>query len=311
MSLSDLAQILNTTLMYSTPLIFASMGSIVSERSGVVNIGIEGLMVIGAFVGASTTLFTHNPWLGLLCAALASTLVGYLHSIACVYFQADQTISGIAINFLAPGMAIYACKLLFDNSSMTPSILLEEKMPRYLNNIFAKGSFLDTVFNTYASVYLSFIFVFIVWFLLFKTKFGLRLRAVGENPKGAHTLGVDVFKVKNLSVLISAFLAGMAGASITLATVSNYRPNIIAGQGYIAIAAAIFGKYNPKNTMFACMLFGLCNGLVVYFGSPKVSFHIPEQLMSLLPYVITLIILFFTGKSAVPTASGKPYYKSV
>ncbi len=308
--ISDVGIVLNTTLMYATPLTFAAMGSIFSERSGVVNIGIEGLMVVGAFVGATVTLFTHNPWLGILAAGLAACVVSYLHAVACVYFQADQTISGIAINFLAPGISLYVCKTIFEGSTMTPAIPLEEKMPRYLNGIFPMGSFLDNVLNSYATVYLAFIVVAITWFVLFKMRFGLRLRAVGENPKGAHTLGVDVFSVKTACVLMSGFLAGIGGASITLATVSAYRPSVIAGQGYIAIAAAIFGKFKPKTTFLACLLFGVCNGLVAYLGNPRVGIKVPEQLLSMLPYVITLVILFFVGRSAAPAASGKPYYKS-
>ncbi len=308
--INDLGIILNTTFMYSTPLIFASMGSIFSERSGVVNIGIEGLMTVGAFVGVTVTLFTHNPWLGILSAALAACIFSFLHSLACVYLQADQTISGIAINFLAPGIGVYACKFLFNGSTMTPAIPLEEKIPRYFNGIFKIGSFLDNVINTYATVYISFIFVAITWFILFKTRFGLRLRAVGEHPKGADTLGVSVFSVKNICVLASGALAGIGGASITLATVSAYRPSVIAGQGYIAIAAAIFGKYKPKNTMYACLLFGFCNGLAAYLGNPSIGIKIPEQILSMLPYFITLVVLFFVGKSTAPAASGKPYYKS-
>ena len=308
--LGDLGIIFNTTLMYATPLIFAAMGSMFCEKAGVVNVGIEGMMTVGAFAGATATLWSHNPWIGLLMAGVFGMLFALLHGIACLNFHADQTISGVAINFLAAGVTVFACKLFFDGSTMTPPIELDEKIPRFFAGVFETGSFSDNVFSTYATVYISFIVVLIAWFVLYKMRFGLRVRSVGENPAAADTLGIDVYWVRMIAVLLSGFLSGLGGASITLATVSAFRPTVIAGQGFIAIAAVIFGKYKPKMTMFACLLFGLCNGVAAYLGNPRVGVPIAEQLLSLLPYAITLILLLFMGRSVAPGASGKPYKKA-
>lgn len=306
--IKDIGLILNTTLMYTPPLLFAALGSVLSERSGVVNIGIEGMMSIGAFTGAAMALTTGSPWLAFLCAGLAGGLFGLIHAIATISFKSDQTISGTAINFLAPGIAIFLCKYFFEGSTMTPSLDLKNKIPRYFNGLFAQGSFLDNVFNTYFTAYLAFALVLVVWFVFYKTRFGLRIRAVGEHPKAADTLGINVFKVRYICVILSGVLAGFGGASVTMATVSAYRPSIISGQGFIAIAAVIFGKFKPQGAMWACILFGFCNGLKVFLGS---SSAVSPHLISMIPYVVTVIVLIlFVGKSHVPAANGKPYEKS-
>ncbi|HEX3078733.1 MAG TPA: ABC transporter permease [Lachnospiraceae bacterium] len=305
--IKDFGLILNTTLMYTPPLLFAALGSVFSERSGVINIGIEGMMTIGAFAGVVGTIFTGNPWLGFLIAGLAGALFGLLHAFASITCKADQTISGTAINFLAPGFAIFLCRVLYD-STETKSIELADKMPRFLNGLFKQGSFLDNVFNTYATAYLAFILVAVVWFVFYKTKFGLRIRAVGEHPKAADTLGINVIRIRYICVIISGILAGFGGASVTLATVSQYRPSVITGQGFIAIAAVIFGKFKPQGAMLACILFGFCNGVKVFVGSGSV---VSPHLISMIPYVVTIIVLIlFVGKSSVPAANGKPYEKS-
>ncbi len=312
--IKNLGLILNTTLMYTPPLLFAALGSVFSERSGVVNIGIEGMMTIGAFAGVVGTLFTSNPWLGFLIAGLAGGIFGLLHAFATITCKADQTISGTAINFLAPGFAIFLCRVLY-NSTETQSIDLAHKMPRFLNGlfqgtggIFRKGGFLDNVFNTYATAYLAFILVAIVWFIFYKTKFGLRIRAVGEHPKAADTLGINVIRIRYICVILSGVLAGFGGAAVTLATVSQFRPSVITGQGFIAIAAVIFGKFKPQGAMLACILFGFCNGVRVFVGSGSA---VSPHLISMIPYVVTIIVLIlFVGKSHVPAANGKPYEKA-
>ena len=309
-AINDIGIIINSTLMFATPLIFAAMGSLFSEHSGVVNIAIEGLMTIGAFVGVTVTLFTGNAWIGFIAAGLSGVLFAYAHVIATVYCHADHTVSGIAINFLAPGMALFVCRLLFDGSASTPVVPLEEKLPRFFVDTFETGTFWNNVLTNYASVYLSFLLVVATWFVLYKTPIGLRLRAVGEHPKGASTLGINVYGMKCFGVLMSGFLAGIGGASITLATVSAFRPTVITGQGFIAIAAVILGKYKPGPTLLACLLFGFCNGLVAYMGNPRVGLNLSEQFLSMLPYLITLGLLVFIGKSSIPAASGQIYKKS-
>lgn len=301
---------LGSTLLYMAPLIYASMGSLFSETSGVVNISIDGVMTFGAFAAAAGGLTFHDPWMALLCAIAGGFVFGLLHAVATISLHADHTVSGIAINFLAPAIAVFLCKHLYGGSTMTPPLDLSWKFPRPLNGVFTEGSLLDNIFNTYLSIYLSLILVFVVWFILQKTRLGLRIRACGEHPEAAETLGVNVYRVRYFCVILSGVLSAIGGAAITLATVSSYRPSISAGQGYIAIAAVIFGKYKPKTTLLACLLFGFCNAMVVLLGNPQWDLEISPNLLSTLPYVITLLTLLFTGRSNAPAASGRIYRKS-
>lgn len=304
----NLGLIINATLIATPPLLFAALGSCFSENSGVVNIGIEGMMTIGAFIGAVVALFTGNPWIGFLCGGLAGAAFGLIHAIACVSFGADQTISGTAINFLAPGLAIFLCKAMFDNSSDTAPLDVTSKLPRMFENVFPVGSFWNNVLNAYSAAYLSFVVVAVVWFIFYKTRFGMRLRAVGEHPKACDTLGINVFRIRYIAVITSGFLAGLGGAYVTLATVNQFRPNVIVGQGFIAIAAVIFGKFRPQGAMWACLLFGLCNGLKVLAGSNNA---VSPNLISMIPYVVTIVtLILFVGRARVPAANGKPYLKS-
>ncbi len=306
--LNSIGFILGTTLMYATPLIYTALGGVVSENSGVVNIGLEGMMTIGAFVGATVGYFSQNPWLGFIAAGLAGGFLALLHAIASVTFAADQVVSGIAINFLGPGLALFLSRLFFEGATMTRSIALTDKIPRPFEGLFSQNSFFDMIFNQYATVYLAFIFVFITWFVLYKTKFGLRLRAVGEHPRAADTLGINVFKMRYIAVIMSGVLSGFGGAAMSLAVVSNFRPTLISGQGFIALAAMIFGKWKPQGAMWASLLFGAAQGLIVYLGST--SIQVSSQILAMLPYVLTLIILMgFVGKSVAPAADGIPYEK--
>ena len=308
--INSLGTLIYATLIYSPPLLLAAMGSCFSENSGVVNIGIEGMMTIGAFAGAAVGYLTGNAWLGFLCAGLAGAAFGLLHAVATVSLNADQTIAGTAINFLAPGVALLISKALFDSSD-TPA-LLEAKLPMVFNGVFEGSTvwsrFFKNVFNTYSTSYLVFIVVLVVWFVFYKTKFGLRLRAVGEHPKACDTLGINVQRMRYTAVIISGFLSGLGGACGTMAITNQFRPISIVGQGFIAIAAVIFGKFRPQGAMMACLLFGFCTGLRVVLGSNN---FISAQLISMIPYVVTVVVLIlFVGRSRVPSANGKPYVKS-
>lgn len=309
--LNEFGILIYATLVYTPPLLFAALGSSFSETSGVVNIGIEGMMTIGAFTGATVAYYSGNPWIGFLCGGLAGALFALLHAFATVSLGADQTISGTAINFLAPGVALLTAKALF-NSSDTPALTSAEKLPRLFTGLFQGGTawdnFLKNVFCGYASTYLVFVAVIVVWFVFYKTRFGLRLRAVGEHPRACDTLGINVFRTRYIAVILSGFLSGLGGASVTMATMNQFRPVSIVGQGFIAIAAVIFGKFRPQGAMKACLLFGLCTGLKVVLGS---SSPISSQLISMIPYAVTVVVLvLFVGKSRVPAANGKPYLKS-
>lgn len=307
--LNDIGFLIGTTLMYSSPLIYTALGGVITENSGVVNIGLEGMMTIGAFAGATVGFYTNNPWLGFLAAGFTGGILALLHGIATITFAADQVVSGIAMNFIGPGLSLFLARIFFEGATQTKSIPLDFKIPRPFNGVFPKNSFFDMLFNQYASVYLAFIFVILVWFILYRTKLGLRIRAVGEYPKAADTLGVNVFKIRYLAVILSGVFAGFGGAAMSLAVVSSFRPTLISGHGFIALAAMIFGKWRPQGAMWACLLFGASQGLVVYLGGT--ALEISTHLLSLLPYVITLIVLMgFVGRSRAPAASGTAYEKS-
>ena len=309
--INSLGIILYATLVFMTPLLYASLGSCFSEVSGVVNIGIEGMMTVGAFTGTVVAYFTGNPWIGFICGGLAGALFGALHALATVKLGADQTIAGTAINMLGPGMVIMIARVLF-NSTDTIPLTASQKIPKLFTGVFDTattfGRFMDNVFANYASIYIVFILTAIVWFVFYKTRFGLRLRACGEHPKACETLGINVIGMRFTCVTISGFLAGLGGACVTMAISTQFRPISIVGQGFIAIAAVIFGKFRPHGAMLGCILFGFCSGLKVVLGG---SGGVDMQLLSMIPYVVTVIVLvLFVGKSHVPSASGKPYLKT-
>ena len=306
-SASDLGLLISSTLTYAAPLIIAGMGSIMSETSGVVNIGIEGQMTIGAFACAAAATLSGSPWVGLLVGALAGAFFGGLHALASITFKADQTISGIAINLLAPGASIYFCKAIFDGSTQTKPVELSGKLPVVLGSVFTPGSFLGYTFKNYVSVYCCILLAAFIWFLLQKTRLGLRIRSVGEHPRAAATLGIGVFRVRYLCVILSGILAALGGAVIPLSTVSYFFPSIISGQGFIAIAAVIFGKFKPRTTVLACLLFGFCKSLSLTLGNPKFGLSVSTHLLNMIPYAITLLVLLFIGRSHAPAASGKIY----
>ena len=303
--------ILYATLIYATPLLYAALGSCFSEVSGVVNIGIEGMMTAGAFTGTVIAYFTGNPWIGFLCGGLAGAFFGMLHAVATVNLGADQTIAGTAINMLGPGIVIMIAKVMF-NSTDTIPLDASMKIPRLFRGVFDTstvfGRFMDNVFANYAATYLVFIAALVVWFVFYKTRFGLRLRACGEHPQACETLGIDVLKMRFTCVCISGFLSGLGGAFVTMAISNQFRPISIVGQGFIAIAAVIFGKFRPHGALLGCLLFGFCSGLKVVLGG---SSGIDMQLISMIPYVVTVIVLIlFVGKSRVPSANGRPFIRA-
>ena len=309
--ISELGVIIYATLIYTPALLYAALGSCFSEVSGVINIGIEGMMTVGAFTGAAVAYFTSSPMLGFLCAGIAGMIFGALHASATVLLNADQTISGTAINMIGPGLAILVARALFDSTDTIP-LSPEQKMPLLFRGLFDTsttfGKFMENVFGTYVSTYLVFVLVVVVWFIFYKTKFGLRLRSCGEHPEACETLGINVIKMRFLCVSISGFLAGLGGATLTMAASNQFRPISVVGQGFIAIAAVIFGKFRPQGALIGCLLFGFCSGLKVVLGG---SGAINMQIISMIPYVVTVIILIlFVGKSHVPTANGKPFIKS-
>ncbi|MGL4524099.1 MAG: ABC transporter permease [Spirochaetia bacterium] len=311
--LAAISLLFSLTLSSATPLIFTALGGAINENSGVTNIGLEGLMTAGAWSGVVVALWTQNPWLAFLCAGLGAMIFAALYAFATVYLRADQIIAGIAINFLAPGTVIFLNRLIFDGSVSTPSIPLEHKMPRPLSQFFTNNatSVLSNFVNFYAVVYIAFLVTLIVWFILYHTRLGLHVRATGEHPEATQTVGIDVYRVRFFSLLFSGFLVGLGGASITLAVVSGFRPSVISGQGFIALAAIIFGQWHPIGILMSCLLFGFLSALSVFLGSAIFSLDISPHLLATLPYIASLFVLVFvTKKARGPASLGKPYVRS-
>ncbi|MCI1966340.1 MAG: ABC transporter permease [Oscillospiraceae bacterium] len=303
---NEILLLVGITLMYSTPLVFGALGGVISERSGVVNIGIEGMMTMGAFTGAAVSYFTGSPWLGFFAAGIAGGLIALLHAVASVTFNADQTISGIALNLIGPGFALFFCRLLFKKATMTPPVA---NLPK----IFGENAFAGTPaanLNVDVTVLLGLIATLLIWFFLYKTKWGLRIRSVGEHPAASDTLGINVARTRYACVLASGVLSGFGGASMTLAIISQFNPTAISGQGFIALAAVIFGKWTPYGAYGACLLFGLAQALTVVLGGSNSGLTIPSQILAMLPYILTIaVLILFVGRSVAPKADGLPYEK--
>ena len=293
------------TLMYSTPLVFGALGGVLSERSGVVNIGIEGMMNVGAFAGVAGSYLTGSPWVGLLCAGIAGGLVALLHAIASITFNADQTVSGVAINLLAPGIALFACGHLFEGAKQTPAV-------NTLPKLFGNGAFNDTLFsalNVDITVLLALITSAVVWFVLYRRPFGLHLRACGEHPQAAASVGINVKRIRYIAVMASGLLAGLAGGCLVLTQTIQYTSTTINGAGFIALAAVSFGRWKPSGITGSSLLFGSAVAFSIYVVNiPFLRNLFPSEFFSLLPYVITLLALVaFSGKNYAPAADGKPY----
>ncbi|HCD42358.1 MAG TPA: sugar ABC transporter permease [Lachnoclostridium sp.] len=301
--LNSLMLFVGITLMYSTPLVFAALGGVVSERSGVTNIGIEGMMTIGAVTGATVGYYSGSAWVGFFAAGLAGGVIALLHAFASITCKADQTISGIAINLIGPGVALFVCRLLFDGATM--SLPVPHKIPKVFGSLNSKAF---QNLNVDVTVVIALALAVFIWFFLYKTKWGLHIRAVGEHPAAADTMGLNVYKIRYICVLVSGILAGLGGASMTLAIIPQFTPTAISGQGFIALAAVIFGKWTPHGAYGACLLFGAAQALTVTLGGGR--FAVPSSILAMLPYLITIVILIlFVGKSSAPKASGQPYEK--
>ena len=313
--IKDLGLLINAMLIATPPLLYAALGSCISERSGVVNIGIEGMMTVGAFTGAALCYFVPGaPWLAFVLAGVAGALVAVIHAFACITCNADQTISGTAINFLAPGIAIFICRVLFADSTDTPAITDDaSRLPKLLDGVFPAGSFWNNVLNIHVAGYICFICVAVVWFLFYKTKFGLRLMACGEHPQAADSVGINVYKMRWAGVLISGVFGGLGGICYILSGVSEWKfENGVAGFGFLALAVMIFGQWKPTKIAPAALLFGMFRALSnVYFGFDfLMKMNIPGSVYNMMPYIISLVILAFTSKkSRAPKAEGIPYDK--
>jgi simple sugar transport system permease protein len=297
---------LKIALMYSSPLVFTALGGVITQRSGVDNIGLEGMMTIGAFVGASVGYFTANPWFGFLAGGFSGAALASLHAIASINLRANQLISGIAMNFIGQGLALFLCRIYFNGGVQTISV--PNKIPSLFSifNIQSRNPSINAL-NIDASIIIAIILTVVMWFFFAKTKWGMRVTACGDHPAAADSLGINVFAVRYVCAILSGFLAGLGGAAMTLAVVSMFSATVISGHGFIALAAVIFGKWTPHGAFGACLLFGFAQSLVVMLGGLQ---FIPSSVLAMLPYILTLVVLaLFVGQASMPKAIGKPYIK--
>ncbi|GGJ45117.1 ABC transporter permease [Deinococcus roseus] len=281
------------------PLLLAALGGLFSERSGIVNIALEGIIIFGALAGAVTTqlldasLGSAAPWVGWIAGALVGGLVAWIHAVISIKYRADQVISGTAINLLAVGVPGIVLGFLYQ--STTESKQVEHALPQW-------GLTEELTFSP--PVYFAFLMVLITWYVLYKTPYGLRIRATGEHPKAAASMGVNVYRIRYTAVIISGMLAGTAGVFLSIGNLNAYTKNMSAGIGFIALAALIFGKWTPVGVLLSTVLFGFFRALATQLGGSNL---LPSSLVDMMPYVLTIIVLAFTGKSVGPRAVGKPY----
>ena len=278
-----------STIRLTTPLLLASLGGLISERSGVINIALEGLMLAGAFTGAAVTHYAANPWIGLLAGVGAGIFVASILAVVCIHFDADQVVAGAAINILMFGIPTLLSGALFGTTGSTPQIPRANLIPN-------------------APIVIAFALVPVLWYVLYRTPFGLRLRAAGENPEAADTAGVSVVRVRYAGVLLSGALAAIGGVYLSIGQSSLFTRNMTAGRGFIALAALIFGKWRPVQTMLACLLFGFADAAAIQMQG--VIPHVRVEYVQIIPYVLTMIVLAgFIGASRAPRALGLPYEK--
>ncbi|GAA5345526.1 ABC transporter permease [Planifilum fimeticola] len=305
----DLTALIHSAVLYSTPLILAAIGGLYSERSGVVNIALEGLMIIGAFTAAVITILTGNPWIGLAAAMIAGVLMAIPHAVASITFKADQVVSGVAINFLALGLSVYLVKYMYEGAGKTPTVpeLFHQVPVPLLSEIPVIG---PSLFNQFPTTYLAYLVVIVTYIVLYYTPFGMRLRSVGEHPSAAETAGINVIQMRYIAVMISGALAAAGGAGLSIAIGSEFGQTTVSGQGFISLAALIFGKWHPLGVLGAALFFGFSVSLALIgqiYGWTQV---VPSEVLSMLPYVLTLLALAgFVGRSEAPAAVGKPYEK--
>ena len=295
---------LSETLITATPLILAALGGVMSERSGVVNIALEGIMLTGAFVGFAATLVTHSLVIGVLAAIVAGLLIAGLHAVLSISFYVDQIVSGMVINILAVGITGVFYRNFVEAGGLSGVPTLPHwDIPGLSAIPFAGPILFENQFVTYASL----VAIAAVWFLLFRTVWGLRVRACGEHPEAAETAGINVFLVRYVQVIASGGLAGLGGAYFSLQQIGNFLPNMTGGRGYIALAAMIFGRWNPIGAFAAAILFASSDALSSRLAIDQVHI-VPLQFIGMLPYVLTIVVLAgAVGRSIAPAADGKPY----
>ncbi|MEQ2526548.1 ABC transporter permease [Robertmurraya yapensis] len=316
MSFLDILSIIIPAALYTAaPLIFTALGAVFSEKSGVIGLGVEGLMVFGAFSGVLTTLLLEGnmgeitPWLAILIAAIASGIFSLIYGVAVISLRADQTVTGVAINMLAVGLTLFLIKKIFNKGQTDFVDFRIDKVDfPVLSDIPVIG---DIFFSgiPYTS-YIAIAMAFVVWYIIYKTPFGLRLRSVGEHPAAADTMGINVNRTRYIAVILSGVFAGVGGAVYALSISGNFTGHTIAGQGFLAIAAMIFGKWHPVGAMAAALFFGFAQSLGITGAQIPFLQDIPSVFLIMAPYILTILALTgFVGRAEAPKASGVPYIK--
>ncbi len=313
-------QLLDSTVRLATPLLLACLAGLFSERAGIFDIGLEGKMLAAAFFSAAIAAVTGSVWLGLLAGITASMLFSLLHGVASITFRGNQLISGVAINFLAAGLTVLIAQDWFSQGGRTPSLMgggrfepITLPFAESLGGVPILGPIYQELISGHSIlVYVAFAMVPLTWWILFRTRFGLRLRAVGENPAAVDTAGVSVVGLRYAAVIICGVLCGIAGAYLSTALQAGFVKDMSAGRGFIALAALIFAKWRPWYALYATLLFGLFGALETRPDVIEALFGVKVQgaLLGALPYVMTVIILAgFVGKAIPPRAGGEPYVK--
>lgn len=317
---ATLITILDSTVRLSIPLLLACLAGLYSERAGIFDIGLEGKMLAGAFAAGAAAYLTGSAWAGLGMAILVSVALALVHGFASITHRGNQIVSGVAINFIAAGSTIILGQAWFAQGGRTPSVGGEARFndielpgAAALRDVPVVGQIYSELISGHSVlVYLAFLTVPFTWWVLYRTRFGLRLRAVGENPAAVDTAGISVPWLRYRAVMCTGVLSGAAGAYLALAMNAGFVKDMTAGRGYIALAALIFAKWRPVPAMFACLLFGFLDALSIRLqGTPlPIVGRVPVQLMQALPYILTVILLAgFIGKAIPPRAGGVPYVK--
>ncbi|UYN99325.1 MAG: ABC transporter permease [Devosia sp.] len=319
MDYSALLSLLDATIRLSTPLLLACLAGMYSERAGVFDIGLEGKMLMAAFAAGAIAAVTGSAWLGLGAALIISIMTALLQGAAAISLKGNQLIAGVAINMLAAGLTTFLGQQLFRQGGRTPQLsgdgrfgTIDLPLANEIGQIPVIGPiYSELISGHYILVYVAFLAVPITAYVLYRTRFGLRLRAVGENPKAVDTAGISVIKLRYQAVLITGLLCGFAGAYFSIAQGSGFGNNMTAGKGFIALAALIFAKWKPVPAMFTCLLFGFLDALQIRLqGASFGGIEIPVQAIQALPYVLTVVLLAgFIGKAVGPKAGGVPYTK--
>lgn len=320
MDFGTLIQILDTTVRLATPLLFACLAGLVSERAGIFDIGLEGKLLASAFFSAAFAAVTGSVWLGLLAGIGASLVLSLVHGLASITFRGNQLISGVAINFIASGMTVLIAQDWFSQGGRTPSLTGDARFQEITLPFADMMSGLPYIGESYAElfsghsllVYVGLLTVPLVWWVLFRTRFGLRLRAVGENPGAVDTAGVSVVRMRYSAIVICGVLCGLGGVYLATGLQAGFVKEMSSGRGFIALAALIFAKWRPWYALFACLLFGFFQALSFRpdVVAAVLRFDVPGQLLDALPYILTVVILAgFIGKAVPPRAGGEPYVK--